>query len=475
MTQDPKSALRHAVSRRSFMKYSGGCAALSSASALATLLQLKTMNSAVAAQANGDFKALVCIFLHGGIDSYNVVCPLEQQEYADYRTIRSNLALNYDPNDPDNDDVHEIIDGTSGRKFGMHHGLPKLAQLFRDGKMSFVANVGSLIERTDMDSYRARRNLPLGLYSHADMIRHWQTSVPQSRTQLTGWAGRMADILTDRVNANATISMNIALNNVNIFETGDTVVPYVIQSNGATKLYGYQGGWKPDRVLTDATDQILAETYRNLLEKTHAGNRRSAIDAAIDFNNATGDVTLNTPFPNTGFANQLKMVAKTIGARQKLNQERQVFFVQRGGWDHHAGLIGRQNQMLPEVDGALAAFYESLVELGVQSDVVTFTSSDFARTLSSNGRGSDHAWGGNHMVIGDAVLGGRFFGQYPTSLAAGNSLDTGRGRLVPTTSVDEYAAELALWYGVSNGELDTILPNIRNFYSGSGSPIGFLG
>ncbi len=439
------------------------------------MLQLQAVNSAVAAQAApGGFKALVCIFLHGGIDSYNVVCPLEPQEYDDYRTVRSNLALNYDPNDPDNDDVHEITDATSGRKFGMHHGLPKLAGLFRDGKMAILANVGSLVERTDMSSYQARRNLPLGLYSHSDMIRHWQTSVPQSRVQLTGWAGRMADILMDRVNANAKVSMNIALNEINIFETGDKVVPYVIQDTGATKLYGYRGRWKPDRVLTDATDRLLAATYRDLLEKTHAQTRRTAIDAAIAFNNATQNVTLNTPFPNTYLGRQLKMVAKTIGAHAGLGHERQIFFISRGGWDHHANLIGRQNAMLPEVDGALHAFYTALVELGVQSDVVTFTASDFARTLSSNGKGSDHAWGGNHMIIGDSVLGGRVFGDYPTSLALGNTLDTGRGRLIPTTSVDEYAAELALWYGATNSDLDTILPNIRNFYTGGGSPIGFM-
>lgn len=475
MTTDIRNAFRHAISRRSFLKHSGGCAALTSGAALSTLLQLKAVNTAVAAQSgNAGYKALICIFLHGGIDSYNVLCPLEDGEYADYKQVRSNLALNYDPNDPDNDDVHEIVDGASGRRFGVHHGMPGMAELFRNGKLAFLANVGSLIERTDMNSYRAKQNLPLGLYSHADMIRHWQTSVPQSRSQLTGWAGRMADLLTDRVNANATISMNIALNSMNIFETGDTVVPYIIQDRGATLLYGYRRGGKLNKVLTDTTDQMLAETYRNLLEKTHAQIRRTAIDAAIDFNNATSGVTLNTQFPNTYFGRQLKMVAKTIGARQALNQDRQIFFVMRGGWDHHAGLISRQNAMLPEIDAGLYALYQALVELGVQNDVVTFTASDFARTLSSNGKGSDHAWGGNHMIIGDAVRGGRIWGDYPTSLALGNPLDTGRGRLVPTMSVDEYAAELALWYGATNSDLDTILPNIRNFYSGGGSPIGFL-
>ncbi len=469
-----ENPLRQAISRRSFLRHSGGCAALSSGAVLNTLLQLQTFNTAVAAQSNADYKALVCIFLHGGIDSYNVLCPLEPNEYDDYRQVRSNLALNYDPNDPDNDDVHEIVDAASGRKFGMHHGLTRLAELFRNGKMAFLANVGSLIERTDMSSYQAKRNLPLGLYSHADMIRHWQTAVPQSRTQLTGWAGRMADLLLDRVNQNPTISMNISLNEVNIFETGDTVVPYVIQDSGATRLNGYRGGWRFDKVLTDATDQILVETYRDLLEKTHAQTRRTAIDAAIAFNDATNNVEINTPFPNHYFGRQLKMVAKTIGARQALNQQRQIFFVSRGGWDHHAGLIGRQNAMLPEVDGGLASLYDALVELGVQNDVVIFTMSDFARTLSSNGKGSDHAWGGNHMIIGDSVRGGRIWGDYPTSLALGNPLDTGRGRLIPTTSVDEYAAELALWYGATNSDLDTILPNIRNFYGGSGSPIGFM-
>ena len=172
------------------------------------------------------------------------------------------------------------------------------------------------------------------------------------------------------------------------------------------------------------------------------------------------------------------MTAKTIAARQTLGQTRQIFLVERGGWDHHSNLKTNQRNMLPEISQALAAFYAATEELGVETDVTTFSISDFARTLSQNGsNGSDHAWGANHYVMGGAVKGGSVYGDYPQSLAAGNPLDVGRGRLIPTTAVDQYAAELALWFGMqNNGDLETVLPNIRNFYASgaSASPLGFM-
>jgi len=473
MHDKTQEQLKQAVSRRAFLKYSGGCTALTSAAVVSTMLQLKTMNSAVAAQGGlPGYKALVCLFLHGGADSFNMLAPLNANEYADYKTVRGNLALNYDPNDAPNSQLIKIIDSTRG-DFGMHKGLAGMAELYGQGKVAWLANVGSLVAPTDQGSYGARQNLPLGLFSHADMIRHWQSSVPQSRAQLTGWAGRMADLLTDSVNQHPTISMSMAMNSVNLFETGERVVPYIIGTSGATPLYGYGGNWVPNKIMTDTTDQILAETYRNLFEKTHANVRRASIDAAQEFNNATGGVTLQTVFPRTALGRQLEMIAKTIGASGTLGQTRQIFFLERGGWDHHDGVLNKQAAMLPEIDAALRAFYDATVELGVGNDVTTFTSSDFARTMSSNGNGSDHAWGGNHMIMGGSVLGGRIYGEYPASLRLGNTQDVGRGRLIPTTSVDEYAAELALWYGLTEAEAKTVLPNLSNFYS-SGSPIGFL-
>jgi uncharacterized protein (DUF1501 family) len=356
--------------------------------------------------------------------------------------------------------------------------MAEVADLYRAGNLAFVANVGTLIEPTDRSSYGDGARLPLGLFSHSDQQQHWQTSVPQSRSQLTGWAGRMADVLEDAVNGNAAFSMNVAIEQLNILQTGRNVVPWVVGAEGGAEVLAGFGLANPqDRILTAATTNLLDQTYGDLLKRTYAGVRRQAIDAAVEYNEATAAVAIATPFPDTVLGRGLRQVARAIGAREALGQRRQMFFLARGGWDHHDGVLTLQAQMLPELSQALRAFHDATVELGVASEVVTFTVSDFARTLSTNGNGSDHAWGGNHMVMGGGVGGGRLYGSYPSSLAPGSELDVGRGRIIPTTSVDEYAAELAMWFGVGNdATLETILPNLRNFYpaSAGGAPLGFL-
>lgn len=458
-------------SRRDFMRAGGGCAALTSASLMSTILNLQATNTAVAATNNvTGYKALVCLFTFGGWDTFNILTPNGAQ-YDEYATVRGSLAI-------PQEDLLPITD-TAGRSYGLHPSFTDIQGLYNTGKLGFVGNIGSLVQPTSRADYLNRNKLPLGLFSHADLIRHWQTSVPQSRTHLTGWAGRMADILSDSVNTNPSVSMNIALNSTNIFETGDSTVPYVVGSNGATTLAGYNPASNnaEQRILTRTTDGLLEQTYRNLFEQTHASLRRVSIDAATSFNDSTSSVDLQTEFPATGLGNDLKMVAKTIGARQSLGQTRQIFFVSRGGWDHHANLVENQGNMLPDVNGALKSFYDATVELGVEADVTTFSMSDFARTITPNSNdGSDHAWGSNCLVMGGSVAGGDVHGEYPQSIALNNDLDIGRGRLLPTTSVDEYAAELAMWFGVENdNNMEVVLPNIRNFLAqGAAAPIGFM-
>lgn len=465
-----KSRLQ-SVTRRKFLRFSGGCAALSSAPLLSTLLGLQMTKTAVAAAHSlSGYKALVCINLSGGNDSFNMLVPREASEYNDYATIRDNLAL-------PRQQLLPILD-TSGRQFGLHPQIPELANLYSQGKLAFLANVGNLITPTTLPDYESnKQGLPVGLFSHSDQQKHWQTSIPQSRQQLTGWAGRMADAITDTVNARTSVPMNIALNSTNILQTGDTVVPYVVGTGGAAQLsaYGGQSPWA--RMLTGVTDGMLGQAYEDLLEKTHAQKRRTSIDAAIQFNNATDGITIKTQFPDSSLGSQLGLVAKAIAARSGLGQSRQIFFVSIGSWDHHSDLLNQHGRKLAQLSAALKAFSDATAELGVENDVTTFTISDFGRTLTSNGDGSDHGWGGNQIIMGGSVSGGQIYGKYPTSLALGNPLDTGRGRLIPTTSVDEYSAELATWFGVGNdASLELILPNIRNFYASGVNqrPIGFL-
>lgn len=312
------------------------------------------------------------------------------------------------------------------------------------------------------------------------------TSVPQSRTQVTGWAGRMADMMTDSVNLNPSISMNMSLDNVNLMQAGGSVVPYIVTDNGAQEVGRYGPTWTQAGIFTKMTDDVLSRSYGNLLEKTFAQQNRTALDAAIAFNDAIDGVSsVDQYFPSspTRLQRQLRLIAKAIGAHVALQQSRQIFFVGIGGWDNHDELINNQQDNLGIVSGALKSFQDAIdLGLNMSNDVVTFTASDFARTLSTNGRGSDHGWGGNQIIMGGPVQGGRIYGQYPSSLrlTSGNQftnpLDLGRGRLIPTTSVDEMAAEIAMWYGVPNdNSLELVLPNIRNFLAaGNARPLGFL-
>jgi uncharacterized protein (DUF1501 family) len=281
--------------------------------------------------------------------------------------------------------------------------------------------------------------------------------------------------------------MQISLDGSNVWQTGNTVAEYAITPAGATPLNGYNANWVQyadvQNAMSAAVDSQLAQQYTNLLAQTFNTRKRQALDAYQSFAAASAPPLPNgVTFPNTYVGNRLGMIAKAIQGRAALGAVRQTFFVQWGGWDHHDDVLGNQAAMLPQIGAAIGAFYNALVAMGVQNNVTLFSASDFGRTLTSNNRGSDHAWGSNQLVMGGAVNGRRIFGQYPSlalNPASGpeaNPLDTGRGRFIPTTSCDQFFAELALWLGVSASNLPLVLPNIGNFYDTTGGtpPVGFL-
>ena len=467
MNDDRKRGDDPQLSRRRFLGQAS-CAAVGTTALFNTVLNMGMFNSLAAPGAPG-YKGLVCLFLGGGIDSFNMLVPRGPAEYAEYAAARADLALAVDTLLP-------IVPATSdGREYGLHAGLPELQALFEQGNLALVANVGTLVEPTTLQQFQNRSvALPLGLFSHSDQAMHWQTSVPDQRTAV-GWGGRMADVL-QAGNCNQNISMNISLSGSNVFQSGNLTAHYTIGPEGSQGLRDY-GETTPDALVrTEAIDGLLGLTYHNVFEKTFAARMRSAIDAHVEFSAAIeGLAPLQTVFSNTGLSQRFRMIAQTIAAREALGMSRQTFFVMAGGWDHHDEVIVNQEAMLPVISQALGEFYSALEEIGVADDVVTFTASDFGRTLSSNGRGSDHAWGGNHLVLGGSVAGGEIYGQFPP-LYLGNPLDVNRGRMIPTTSVDEYFAEMALWFGVPSTDLELVLPNIARFYSpGSATPpIGFL-
>ncbi|MEO0468590.1 MAG: DUF1501 domain-containing protein [Bacteroidota bacterium] len=466
------------MSRRNFLG-KASCAALGSVSLLSGLFNLQT-SALLASNAHrmslrptGDYKALVCILLAGGNDSFNMLVPTADQAYQDYRTTRSNLALDKASVLPITPNI--AVDGT----FGLHPSMPEVQQLFQQGDLTFLSNVGTLVEQVSnrQQFLTGAAKLPVGLFSHADQIQQWQTSIPQTRSA-RGWGGRLADLL-NAANSSQDISMNISLSGNNVFQAGNQVVEYAISpfGTGSAGINEYGDSDPYNQIRTAAVKSLLEQQYQDIFKQTYADITRNAQSSHEKFSAAVGQVNLTTEFSANYLSQSMQMIARTIAARESLGMSRQTFFVTYGGWDHHDELLNNQAGMLSVVSKALGEFQTAMKELAVEDDVTTFTISDFARTLTSNGNGTDHAWGGNTMIMGGAVKGGNLFGTYP-SLALNNDLDVGEGNgiLIPTTSTDAYFAELALWLGVAPSDLSLVLPNIgTHFDPTSGSaPIGFL-
>ena len=462
------------VTRREFIGQAS-CAGIGATSLFSTLLTLRLANSLAAqtAPAGGDYKALVCLFLAGGNDSFNMLVPTTAPEYGAYAAVRGNLALARDT-------LLQITPGNlGGRTLGVHPSMTEVRDLFTQGRLGFVANVGSLIRPTTLADYRANRNRPLSLFSHSDQIKQWQTCMPDQRTAV-GWGGRAADIIRS-LNSPSMVSMNISLSGQSVFLTGRQAFTYSIGSNGATALTGYDPRAVNNLTAqrTAAVDSALGADYRSLFEQSYGDSTRDAVDAYYDFSAALSGVTLATAVPSgNSLAANFGMIARTASSAGRLGARRQIFFVQLGGWDHHDEVLNNQVTMLRTVSQALGFFWSALGELGLQNNVTLFTASDFGRTLTSNGNGSDHAWGGNHLVLGGAVRGSNVFGNrdqgyYPDlqNLAA---IDTGQGRLIPGVAVDEYARDLLAWFGVSNGDMDYVLPGFSSRFGGRPA-LGIMG
>jgi uncharacterized protein (DUF1501 family) len=277
----------------------------------------------------------------------------------------------------------------------------------------------------------------------------------------TGWGGRLGDVLKS-LNGDSKISLCISIAGTNTFEVGNTVIPYTVSPNGSVGLAGFDGSANAN-VRLQAFKDLLALPHNNLFEQAFSDTVSRSIAANELLTSALAGVpALQTAFPATSLSNQLRMVARLIAARTNLGMQRQIFFCSVGGYDTHGDQLNGQANLLTELSQALNAFYAATNELGVSQDVTTFTASDFGRTFPTNGTGSDHGWGSHQFVLGGAVQGGRLFGTFPT-LAVNGPDDTGQGRWIPTTSVDEMSATLATWFGVSASDLPSVLPNIGRF------------
>lgn len=447
------------ASRRAFLQRAGWLTAISGSPLVASLA---TMASSAAA-ATSDHKALVCVFLNGGNDQSNTVVPVSNAEYAAYQAARPAVAL------AQSSLLSLSPVGHAGPTLGLHPSLGGLKQLFDAGDCALLANVGTLarpITKTQWNNGDPSTDVPLQLFSHADQQGHWQTGTADRRGQ-TGWLGRAGDILAPAFNAGSPVSVCFSIAGNNLMQAGAQTVQYQLTAQGTVRLAG-QDGFSGSLRAGTVMKRLVTEPRTNLLERTWTATTRRAIESEAAVRAAIDVVNPATAFPSSGLAQQLKMVARLIGARAALGQRRQIFFVSAGGYDFHDNLLVDQAARLQQLGDALKAFHDATVELGVADNVTTFTASDFGRTLLSNGRGADHGWGAHHFIVGGAVRGNRVYGQWPT-VALGGPEDAGQGRLIPTTAVDQYAATLARWFGAS--DLDAIVPNIGRFAS---SDLGFL-
>ena len=457
------------VTRRDFLKATSALSMMGPAAPFA--LNLLGIGNA-AAQAAADYKALVCVFLFGGQDHYNTVVPYDLASYNTYAGVRSTPPT---PIALDRATLLEIVPNTSqgaGLQFALPQQLPLMKALFDAGKMAVVSNVGPLVVPTTLAQYRAKSvPLPPKLFSHNDQQSVWQALGPEGT--LSGWGGRIGDAVLSQ-NGNSTFTCISASGNT-VWLAGQQALQYQVSTSAtiAVRINGISGSTLfGSNVGPSAMRTLITSGGTNLVQRDHSAIVQRSINATSTLTSAlASEPALTTIFPsNNGLASQLQTVARLISVRNALGARRQIFFVSLGGFDTHDNEITTLPGLHTLIDGAVKAFYDASVELGVADKVTLFTASDFGRTLTSNGDGTDHGWGSHHFVVGGAVRGKDIYGTMPT-VALNTNDDAGQGRLIPTTSVDQYAATLATWFGVSPAELASILPNLRNF---SAQNLGFL-
>jgi uncharacterized protein (DUF1501 family) len=444
-------------SRREFIKRASALSATGLAAPWA--LNLAAIGEAAAQSAPTDYKALVCVFLFGGNDHGNTLVPYDTPTYNAYAAQRGGLAIDRALLAPTL--LAPATALADARQYALAPELSALKPVFDAGRMGVLLNIGTLISPTTKAQYEARSvRLPPKLFSHNDQQSVWQASNPEGAR--SGWGGRMGDLFAAG-NTQATFTAVSVAGNA-IFLSGDGVAQYQVSSNGSVPINGIGNTLYGSSAPAQALREIIGSTpSSNNYEREYTRVVRRSIDANVSLTGALGGApALSTAFPATGLAAQLRMVARMISARGALGAKRQVFLVSLGGFDHHDSLLAEHPALLAQVGGAMAAFDTAMIELGVSNQVTAFTASDFGRTLSSNGDGSDHGWGSYHFVTGGAVRGRSYFGQAP--LLGNNSPDdVGQGRMLPTMAVDQLASTLATWMGVSPSNLSSVLPGIVNY------------
>jgi uncharacterized protein (DUF1501 family) len=447
------------IHRRSFIRY----ASLAAGGSVAGLRPFGALNAfAQSAAPPSDYKALVCVFLFGGNDANNTLVPFDTAGYQNYAKFRGPLAL----------PQSQLLQLASMPKFALHGSLPEIRQLIDSGDAALIANVGTLLEPTTRADVAAQLNLPSNLFSHADQQLQWQNAA-QSTATSTGWAGRMSDLLGKSYNSYASIPMITSVAGDTLFCDGQSTDPLTV-------VPGNLGGVTCGEGAAEcATREELAQSFLSfesglsLVQADNVISQDAYRYASVLTEAVSAAAPLSTVFPaNNPFATQLQQIAQLMQVRSSFGVNRQIFFAGVGNFDTHANQFAQQSVLLAQFSSALSAFYRATQELGIATEVTTFTMSDFSRAFQPNSNsGSDHGWGSHHIVLGGAVRGAKLYGTYPT-LALGGPDDSGaNGRWIPSTSSVQYAATLASWFGVGSSALSSIFPSLGAF---SSTNLGFV-
>jgi len=450
------------ITRRGFLRTS--CCTAAAAGLVSSSINRLGLMSAYAQ--GSDYKALVCIFMFGGNDANNTIIPYDSAGYANYAQIRDNLAL-------DQSLLLPIQPKSQGLPFALHPRCLNIQQLFNSGQVAAVVNTGVLPQPTTRDQYlKGLVPIPVSLFSHQDQQVQMQTDTLQYTTIPTvGWGGLMADQIQAIYGGNFPILISLA--GINVFAQGLVAKPLQTSGDPTLSLTGFSGS-AADNARLNAFQALLTFGDGLTLIQSASGVTTTALQNAQNLAAAlAGGTPLKTRFPKNPLAVQLKEVAQIIQIRSALGLSRQIFFVSLGGFDTHSAQIVTQAKLMLQLDESLGAFYEATNELGIPQQILTYTMSDFSRTFQPDSTsGSDHAWGSHHLVMGGAVVGGDFYGTFPTLALGGPDDATNQGRWIPTTPLDQYGATLAKWFGVPTGSLQSIFPNLKNFKT---QTLGFLG
>lgn len=447
-------------SRRKFLRIS--CRSLGTLGAASLMSRFSQVNALAQDACPTDYKALVCIFLFGGNDGNNTVVPISTpgsnpaNSYSNYAQVRGGLAL---PAASLN-----AIGNSKGDQYGLHPSLTELASLYNNKNVAVMVNVGTLVTPLTQAQYKNQQAaIPSNLFSHLDQQTEWQTSLAQG-SGATGWGGRVADAIQGCNTSGFPTIVSVGGNN--LFNTGAETNPATVTAGQVLGLQGFNTSAASVARLS-ALQSLL--TFDNGVSLVQASNAiaSSGLNQATVLNQALeGGKGLTTVFPTTSLGTQLSQVAKIINVRSQLGMRRQIFFAYLGGFDTHDLELNDQGTGLAQVSQAMKAFYDATVEMGIADQVVTFTESDFGRTLQPSGGstlGTDHAWGSHHFVMGGAVKGGDIYGTFPTLELSGPDDANNRGVWIPTTSLDQYGGSLATWFGVDSSKLGTVFPNLVNF------------